>query len=71
MSCNVGSVDRVLRIVAGLAILAAGVFGPLGWWGLVGLVPLATGVTRFCPAYTLLGISTCKSCCGGGDCSKK
>ncbi|MBR0662605.1 YgaP family membrane protein [Neoroseomonas oryzicola] len=58
MSCNVGSVDRVLRIVAGLAILAAGVFGPLGWWGLVGLVPLATGVTRFCPAYTLLGIRT-------------
>lgn len=59
MSCNVGGVDRVLRIVAGLAILALGLFGPLGWWGLVGLVPLATGLVRFCPAYTVLGIRTC------------
>lgn len=59
MSCNVGGVDRMLRIAAGLVILALGVVGPLGWWGLVGLVPLATGVMRFCPAYTLLGIRTC------------
>lgn len=59
MSCNVGGIDRVLRIVAGLVILAAGLWGPLGWWGLIGLVPLATGLFRFCPAYTLLGIRTC------------
>lgn len=59
MNCNVGGMDRVLRIVAGLVIFALGVAGPLGWWGLVGLVPLATGVLRFCPAYTLLGIRTC------------
>jgi hypothetical protein len=59
MSCNVGGVDRGLRIVAGLVILALGLAGPLGWWGLVGLVPLATGVFRFCPAYGLLGIRTC------------
>jgi hypothetical protein len=59
MSCNVGGVDRGLRIVAGLVILALGVAGPLGWWGLVGLVPLATGVLRFCPAYTILGLRTC------------
>ncbi len=59
MSCNVGGVDRALRIVAGLVILALGVAGPLGWWGLVGLVPLATGVLRFCPAYTILGLRTC------------
>ncbi|NMJ43313.1 DUF2892 domain-containing protein [Roseomonas sp. JC162] len=58
MSCNVGNADRVLRILAGLAILALGAFGPLRWWGLVGLVPLATGVMRFCPAYTLLNIRT-------------
>jgi hypothetical protein len=58
MNCNVGGIDRVLRIVAGLVILALGAFGPLGWWGLIGVVPLATGVTRFCPAYTLLGIRT-------------
>lgn len=59
MSCNVGGIDRVLRIVVGLALLAAGLFGPLGWWGLIGLVPLATGVFRFCPAYTVLGVRTC------------
>jgi hypothetical protein len=59
MSCNVGGVDRGLRIVAGLVILALGVAGPLGWWGLVGLVPLATGVMRFCPAYSILGLRTC------------
>ncbi|WP_198373807.1 YgaP family membrane protein [Roseomonas rosulenta] len=59
MSCNVGGLDRMLRIAVGLVILALGVFGPLGWWGLVGLVPLATGVFRFCPAYGLLGLRTC------------
>lgn len=59
MDSNVGGIDRVLRIVAGLVILALGLVGPLGWWGLIGLVPLATGVMRFCPAYTLLGIRTC------------
>lgn len=59
MSCNVGGLDRVLRIVAGLVILALGVLGPLGWWGLVGLVPLSTGLVRFCPVYPLLGIRTC------------
>jgi hypothetical protein len=59
MGSNVGGIDRMLRIVAGLVILALGIAGPLGWWGLVGLVPLATGVLRFCPAYALFGIRTC------------
>lgn len=59
MNCNVGGVDRALRIAAGLAILALGVAGPLGWWGLAGLVPLATGVLRFCPAYAVLGVRSC------------
>lgn len=59
MNCNVGGVDRVPRIVAGLAILAAGVAGPLGWWGAIGLVPLATGVLRYCPAYSIFGVRTC------------
>ena len=59
MGCNVGGVDRVLRIVAGVAILAAGVVGPLCWWGAIGLVPLATGVLRYCPAYSIFGIRTC------------
>ena len=59
MGCNVGGADRAVRIVAGLAILAGGVFGPLGWWGALGLVPLATGILRYCPAYAMLGVATC------------
>ena len=64
MNCNVGGVDRMLRVIAGLVILALGVVGPLGWWGLVGLVPLATGLMRYCPAYSIFGIRTCPP--GGG-----
>ena len=59
MARNVGGIDKWLRIAAGLAILALGAFGPIGWWGLVGIVPLATGLMGSCPAYSLLGISTC------------
>jgi hypothetical protein len=59
MSANVGGMDRMLRIVAGLVILALGAFGPLGWWGLLGLVPLGTGLVRWCPAYSLVGLNTC------------
>lgn len=50
--------DRRLRIVAGVVILALGVaYG--SWWGLVGLIPVATGLAGFCPLYALLGIDTC------------
>jgi hypothetical protein len=60
MKCNVGKTDRIVRIVAGVAILIAGwVYG--SWWGLVGLLPIGTAVIRFCPAYFPLGISTCKN----------
>lgn len=61
MSANVGGVDRALRIVAGLALLSL-LFvleGNARWWGLVGLVPLLTGLLRWCPAYTLIGFNTC------------
>lgn len=59
MKANVGTVDRTVRILVGLGMLAAGLaLGSL--WGLVGLLPLTTGLLRFCPAYTLLGLSTCK-----------
>jgi len=60
MGANVGSVDRLLRIVAGLVLLALVFVGPktpLGW---IGLVPLFTGLFRFCPAYRIFGISTCR-----------
>lgn len=55
---NVGNAERVVRVLAGVAICAAGVYFH-SWWGLVGLVPIATGATGYCPPYQLLGISTC------------
>lgn len=58
MSANVGSIDRILRIVAGLALIAWALMGgPV--WAWIGVLPLATGLFRFCPAYSLLGINTC------------
>jgi hypothetical protein len=59
MRKNVGGIDKGLRIAAGFALLALGAFGPLGWWGLIGIVPLATGLMGNCPAYSLLGMNTC------------
>lgn len=58
MTANIGTVDRVVRLVVGLAILAAG-YHYRSWWGLVGLVPLLTAAIRFCPVYVPLGVSTC------------
>ena len=59
MKTNVGSIDRTLRIVVGLALLAWVLFldGPV--WAWIGVVPLATGLFSFCPLYTLLGMNTC------------
>jgi Protein of unknown function (DUF2892) len=58
MKPNVGGIDRAIRIVIGLGILGAGYYFK-SWFGLIGLVPLLTAVVGFCPAYPLLGISTC------------
>ena len=58
MKANVGSIDRGLRIVAGLVILGAGYYYH-NWWGLVGLLPLLTGIVRFSPVYLPLSLSTC------------
>lgn len=58
MKLNVGGIDRVLRILAGLGLIAwAAVGGPV--WAWIGVVPLATGAIGFCPVYPLLGINTC------------
>ncbi|WP_346855763.1 DUF2892 domain-containing protein [uncultured Draconibacterium sp.] len=57
MKCNVGSVDRLVRIVIGLLIAIVGVVFD-SWWGLVGIVPLATGLFKFCPLYLPLKITT-------------
>ena len=59
MKINVGSMDRILRIIAGLALIALAAAGIIGVWGWIGVIPLVTGIFRFCPAYTLIGISTC------------
>ena len=55
---NEGTIDRAVRIVAGLAILSLAFVGPQSPLGYIGLVPLVTGVIGFCPAYKLLGLST-------------
>lgn len=60
MSKNVGGIDRILRIVIGVALIIATVAGLLPAWGWIGIVPLATGLIRWCPAYLPFGIKTCK-----------
>ena len=59
MQCNVGKTERVIRVIAGVAIIGAG-FLYQSWWGAIGLVLLLTGATGYCPPYQLLGISTNK-----------
>ena len=58
MKANVGSIDRVLRIVIGLALVGVAVSG-VSVWGWIGVVPLATGIFKFCPAYAIFGLNTC------------
>ena len=61
MKPNVGNVDRTIRIVVGLSLVAGALTGYIGAWGWLGLIPIATGTFRFCPAYLPLGMSTCRS----------
>jgi len=61
MNKNIGTLDRTLRIVVGLALIALAATATVGVWGWVGAVPLATGLLGWCPAYTLFGIKTCKA----------
>lgn len=60
MKANVGTVDRLIRILFGLLLIAATLYGAIGVWGWLGIIPLATGVFRFCPAYLAFGLSTCQ-----------
>jgi hypothetical protein len=60
MSCNVGGFDRILRIVVGLILLALAITDIVGVWGYIGLIPLLTGVLKFCPVYKIVGINTSK-----------
>lgn len=59
MTQNVGGIDRIIRIIVGLALIAAAATGSVGLWGYVGVVPLLTGLMGWCPPYKLLGFSTC------------
>jgi len=61
MKKNVGSVERAIRVIAGIAILSLAFVGPQSPWAYLGIIPLATGLMGWCPAYALLGISTCRN----------
>jgi len=58
MKTNIGNADRTIRVVAGLIIIGTGLYMS-SWWGAIGVVPLVTAFLRWCPAYTLFGISRC------------
>ena len=59
MNKNVGTIDRILRIVVGAVLIALVFVGPKTMWGWIGVIPLATAFVGFCPAYRLLGLRTC------------
>lgn len=59
MKPNVGSIDRALRIVVGLVLIALAATGTVGIWGWIGIMPLLTGAIGTCPAYSIFGMSTC------------
>jgi hypothetical protein len=71
MKKNVGTIDRIVRVAAGIGMLGAGIAFQ-SWWGAVGIIPLATAFMRWCPAYSLVGLNTCsKETCGidGDSCA--
>lgn len=59
MKCNVGKTEQKIRIGAGVVIILAGLYFR-SWWGIIGLVPIITGATRYCPANAILGIDNCE-----------
>lgn len=59
MKTNVGTADRALRVLGGLALIALTLTGTIGAWGWIGVIPLVTGALATCPLYSLLGFSTC------------
>ncbi len=60
MKANVGSIDRSIRILLGVTLIGLALFGVIGAWGWLGVIPLATGLFRFCPAYLPFGLRTCR-----------
>jgi hypothetical protein len=59
MKINEGTIDRTLRVVAGLVLIGLAATGTIGVWGWIGVLPLLTGIIGFCPGYAIFGMSTC------------
>lgn len=59
MKVNVGMVDKVVRIIAGLVLIGLTLTGTIGAWGWIGVIPLVTGVMGWCPLYSIIGVNTC------------
>lgn len=61
MTTNIGTMDRILRVIIGLTLITLAATGTVGWWGWLGFVPLATAAMGWCPPYAMLGWNTCAS----------
>ncbi len=61
MTSNVGGIDRILRIIAGLVLIGLAATGTVGWWGWLGVILLATGAIGWCPPYAIFGFNTCST----------
>jgi Protein of unknown function (DUF2892) len=59
MKANVGGIDRIVRIVVGVVLIGLAATGTVGAWGYIGIVPILTGVFKFCPAYLPFGVNSC------------
>lgn len=60
-AANMGTIDRALRALLGIALIVLALTGTIGVWGWIGVIPLATAAIRFCPLYTLIGVRTCST----------
>ena len=58
MTINMGTTDRALRLIGGIILIALGLTGVIGWWGIIGVILVATAIVRVCPAYLPFGLST-------------
>lgn len=61
MTCNEGGLDRVIRVIVGIALIALTLAGKIGAWGWIGALPAVTGLVGWCPAYSLVGLTTCRT----------
>ncbi len=62
MKKNIGSAERVIRVIVGLAIISLAFWGPMSPWAYLGVIPIITGLIGWCPPYAIFGFSTCSTC---------